>query len=170
MQMRLWAAILAVGCALAAVTATAQQKEAGEQKVFYSHVNTVAHPAVIPAEALAALAKDDAVRAELTKVKLPVEKLPADWFMASEIHLTDGGTLLVVEAGPRMHNEYEAQFWVFDRTEHGYVLVLDEVGRNLTVGKGEGHPEIVAEKAHYELYPVTSYRWKNGRYTTVIVK
>ncbi|MDR3791922.1 MAG: hypothetical protein P4L03_00945 [Terracidiphilus sp.] len=168
--MRMWTAVLVAGCAMAAVTAAGQQKSAEEQREFHSWENTVAHPAAIPAEALAALAKDEAVRAELTKTKLAAEKLPADWFLASEIHLTDGGTLLVVEAGPRMHNEYEAQFWVFDRTEHGYAMVLDEVGRVLTVGKGEGHPGIRVEKEHYHIYPSTSYRWKDGHYATVIVK
>jgi hypothetical protein len=93
--------------------------------------------------ALSVLSKDERVASCLENAGLRPEQLPADWFMASEIHLNGPGErdLIVSPGGPQdgppqndcLVGANTAQFWVLRKTPEGYTLVLSQIAHNLDV-------------------------------------
>ena len=162
--------VLLLAVITGAAPAGGQPTAAAGQRTFRSANAKMDQPVDLPPEVFAALQKDEAVRSALAQAKLSAAQLPGGWFAASLIHTEGSTALLVVEAERPLYDEYETRFWIFDRTENGYVLVLDDLGRELEVGAQGEHPGIRITREHYRIYPSTSYRWKDGHYAAVIVK
>jgi hypothetical protein len=128
-----------------------QRTTANEQTQFSADVDEGVSPveelAVIPPEALIALAKDEGVASCLASSELPPEQLPAAWFIAS-IHLSSRGeTDLVVlpnvAGNPRnwsgcFSGANTSQFWILRKNTRGYRLALSvwTTGLNILSGRG----------------------------------
>ena len=153
----------------AGVWAQEQPQANGEQHTFLSAHAKMDKPVPLPADVKGALGKDEAVLSKLRTEKLDAARLPDGWFTASLLH-TEGGEILVVEAERPLYDEYETKFWIFTKTATGFELVLDEVGRKLEIAPEGEHPVIHVTKEHYHIYPSTSYRWRDGHYSAIIVK
>jgi hypothetical protein len=105
-------------------------------------------PVTLPRAALDALSKDERIASCLENEGVSTEKLPANWFVASQIHL-DGPneTDLIVLPGDRLPDTpageispnaclvgaNTAQMWVLRGTQHGFKLVLSQIGLAMDV-------------------------------------
>ncbi len=98
--------------------------------------------------ALRTLRKDERVASCLESQNLPPELLPAEWFIASEIHLSGPSERdLIVLPGDRLSDTppdepspnaclvgaNTAQFWVLRETASGVTLILSEIALGLAV-------------------------------------
>jgi len=123
-----------------------------EQSGFNSEleVDPVLRPVALSGEALGVLAKDKHITSCLDSRNLPPEKLPANWFVASLIHL-DGPKepdFIVLPAG-RLPETPEGEisanaclvgantggFWVLRQTSMGFQLVLSQMAHSLDILK-----------------------------------
>jgi hypothetical protein len=125
----------------------AEQKEQSEFGIELEAV-PIQRPVTLPRAALDALSKDERVASCLESEGLSPKELPANWFVASEIHLdgqneTDlvvlpGGRLPDTPAGEISPNACflganTAQMWVLGKTQHGFRLVLSQIGLGMSV-------------------------------------
>jgi hypothetical protein len=141
-------AVLSVPQVLTAQHAkTKKQKEQSEFGIELEAM-PIKRPVTLPQVALDALSKDERVASCLQNEGLSAKELPANWFVASEIHL-DGPneTDLVVLPGDRLPDTpageispnacflgaNTGQMWVLRETLHGFNLVLSQIGLGLTV-------------------------------------
>lgn len=107
-----------------------------EQLAFSAEDSAVKKPVAIPADVMAILAKDEMVKNELENENLPVDKIPAEWFSASAVHLSKANlTDYVVMAEPPLAGGNVVTFWVFRDTGHGHDLVLTAPEHDLIVKK-----------------------------------
>ena len=113
-------------------------------------IDPIQKPVALSEVALQVLAKDELIRSCLDRRNLAPEKLPANWFVASQIHL-DGPKeidLIVLPSGrlpdtPRGEISANAclvgantgGFWVLHGTSTGYQLVLSQKAHSLDVLK-----------------------------------
>jgi hypothetical protein len=105
------------------------QKIAGgadhEQHLFSAMDDSVNHPVPLPPSVLAALSHDPDIGVKLKAESLIPDKLPASWFVVSEIHL--GGPserdLVVVGVGP-VRGANVTTFWLFRPGNADYELLL----------------------------------------------
>jgi len=120
-----------------------------EQSTFnYDSETPVQKPVELSNEALKALSTDERVRSCLENEGMTPEQLPANWIVASKIHLDGGSKIgLVVLPGERLPDTppgepsknaclvgaNTAQFWVLLKTERGFELVFSEIALQLTV-------------------------------------
>ena len=108
----------------------------------------VVRPVTLSRAALNALSRDERVASCLEDETLSVKALPANWFVASEIHLdgpneTDlvvlpGGRLRGTPAGEVSPNAClvganTAQMWVLRKTQDGFKLVLSQIALGMNV-------------------------------------
>ena len=130
----------------------AKPKERLEQSDFGIELEAVPiqRPVTLRRAALDALSKDASVASCLENEGLSSKELPANWFVASEIHL-DGANEsdLVVLPGDRLPDTHEgeispnacflgantAQMWVLRNTQRGVKLVLSQIGLGMSVLK-----------------------------------
>jgi hypothetical protein len=139
----------------------AKPKEQKEQSEFGIELEAmpIQRPVSLPREALNALSNDERVASCLENEGLSSKELPANWFIASEIHL-DGQneTDLVVLPDDRppyttagkissvacFLGANTAQMWVLRKTQPGFKLVLSQIGLGMTVlaTKTNGHRDI----------------------------
>jgi hypothetical protein len=143
--------IVAVLCAphllIAQHTNANDQKEQSEFGIELD-VNPIVRPVELPRTALDALSEDKRVVFCLKKNGLSPEELPADWFVASEIHLdgpneTDlvplpSGGLLDTPAGEISQNAClvganTAQMRVLRKNQNDFQLVLSQIGLGMIV-------------------------------------
>ncbi|HLJ91067.1 MAG TPA: hypothetical protein VKZ53_29965 [Candidatus Angelobacter sp.] len=91
------------------------------------------------------LSNDDLVRSTVEQEHIPDREPPSSWFSASEIHLgaPDEQDFVVMAEGPLVGGNV-ITFWVFQRNEHGYRLLLTAPAHDLIVTKRKwkGHREI----------------------------
>jgi hypothetical protein len=123
-----------------------------EQSGFNSEleIDPVQKPVALSNKALRVLAKDKLISSCLDSENIPPERLPANWFVASLIHL-DGPKeldLIVLPAG-RLPETPEGEisanaclvgantggFWVLRRTSQGFQLVLSQMAHSLDILK-----------------------------------
>ena len=128
----------------------AKPKQQKEQSDFGIELEAVPiqRPVTLRRAALDALSKDAGVASCLENEGLSPNELPANWFVASEIHL-DGANEsdLVVLPGGRLPDTPKgeispnacflgantAQMWVLRNTQRGFKLVLSQIGLGLSV-------------------------------------
>jgi hypothetical protein len=127
----------------------ARAKEQEEQSEFgIDDAVPIVRPVTLSRAALDALSRDERVASCLEGESLSIKELPANWFVASEIHL-DGPneTDLVVLPGGRLPDKpageispnaclvgaNTAQMWVLRQTQHGFKLVLSQIALGMTV-------------------------------------
>jgi len=124
-------------------------KEQKEQSAFgIDDAVPIVRPVTLSRAALDALSRDERVVSCLEGESLKVKELPANWFVASEIHLdgpneTDlvvlpGGPLPDTPAGEISPNAClvganTAQMWVLRKTQDGFKLVLSQIALGMTV-------------------------------------
>jgi hypothetical protein len=144
-------AVSAVLCLPQVLTAQhAKPKEQKEQSDFGIELEAVPiqRPVTLRRAALDALSKDASVASCLENEGLSSKELPANWFVASEIHL-DGANEsdLVVLPGGRLPDTPKgeispnacflgantAQMWVLRNTQRGFKLVLSQIGLGMSV-------------------------------------
>ena len=144
-------AVLSIALSLPHMLAAQHTKpEQKEQSDFGIELDAVPiqRPVTLPRGALDALSEDERVASCLENEGLSAEELPANWFVASEIHL-DGPheTDIVVLPGGRLPDTPEgeispnacfsgantAQMWVLRKTQRGFQLVLSQMGLGMTV-------------------------------------
>ena len=113
-------------------------------------ISPIQKPAALSEEALQALAKDNHIRSCLDSQNLPPEKLPANWFIASLIHLHGPNELdLIVLPSGRLPETAKGEisanaclvgastggFWVLRQTPAGFQLVLSQMASGLSILK-----------------------------------
>lgn len=153
---------------------TAQHaKPAGQKEQSEFNEDTdmpMQQPVLLPRAALDALSGDKRVASCLEHEGLSAEKLAGNWFVASEIHLdgpneTDlvvlpGGRLPDTPAGEISPNACfwganTTQMWVLRNTQHGFKLVLSQIGLDMSVlatrTNGFRDIEVGAADGGYEL-------------------
>jgi hypothetical protein len=117
-----------------ALTAQSKRSHSSEQLAFSAEEDTVKKPVAIPQDVLAILATDEMVRNELENESLPTEKIPASWFAASAIHLSNSReTDFVVMARGPLAGGNVVTFWVFRGTPHGHELIMTAPMHDLIV-------------------------------------
>jgi hypothetical protein len=143
--------ISAVLCAphllIAQHTNANDQKEQSEFGIELE-VNPILRPVELSQAALDALSKDKRVVFCLKRNGLSPEELPANWFIASEIHLNGpnerdlvvlpSGRLPNTPAGKISQNAClvganTAQMWVLRKNQNGFQLVLSQIGLGMSV-------------------------------------
>jgi hypothetical protein len=143
--------VSAVLCAPHVLTAQhTKPKLQSEQSEFGIELDAVPiqRPVTLPQAALDALSKDERVASCLENEGLSAKELPANWFVASGIHLDEQNeTDLVVLPGGRLPDTppgeispnvcligaNTAQMWVLRKIPRGFKLVLSQVGLGMTV-------------------------------------
>ena len=142
---------LLAGLLLVAVVAAAGSLQSivapgpGEQYLFSAEDTSVRRPVAVPEHALQLLAKEPGVLATLKAERIPEARPPQAWFLASEVHL--GGPrepdLVVIGVGP-LRGANVGEFWVFERTEAGYRIVLSTSAMQLEIlgSKSNGYRNI----------------------------
>lgn len=128
----------------------AKPKEQAEQSDFGIELEAVPiqRPVTLQRDALDALSKDASVASCLENEGLRSSELPANWFVASEVHL-DGANKgdLVVLPGGRLPDTPKgeispnacflgantAQMWVLHNIQRGFKLVLSQIGLGMSV-------------------------------------
>jgi hypothetical protein len=105
-----------------------------EQTHFSAEDESVSHPVAIPAELLAALAKDEMVHRVLEDHAITLANLPASWFSAARVQLGSigGKDFIIVAEGP-LAGANIRPIWVFIHDSHGYKLALSTSMHDLIV-------------------------------------
>jgi len=151
----LWCAILATVVAICPQSVCAQRHH-DEQTDFSmeTEIVPVVHPFPLSRAALNALAPDKRVAFCLRENKLEPQQLPANWFVASRVHLDGPDEVdLVVQPSDRLPDTPEGavsanacligantvQFWILRKTQEGFVLVLSEIASELEIRSSRTH-------------------------------
>ena len=128
-------------------TKPAEQKEQSEFGIELEAV-PIQRPVTLPRAALDALSNDKGVASCLENAGLSGDELPANWFVASEIHLNgpNEADLVVLPGDPVpgtpageispnacFLGANTGQMWVLRKTEHGFKLVLSQYGLGMGV-------------------------------------
>jgi hypothetical protein len=142
----------------------------------------IQRPVNLSRAALSALSKDELVASCLENNNLRLEELPANWFIASEIHLAGSNERdLVVTAneyGPEpaagelppygcLTGASTTHFWVLRKTSGGFSLVLSQMALGLTVlhGRTNGLRDIqVGANIGASYYSTIDYRFDGHSY------
>ncbi len=163
---------LALGAVLIATTAAwtgahGKHHASPEQTHFSAEDASVKNPVPVPTDVLALLKKDKLVHDVLENENVPEERLPASWFSASKIHLSNGSLAdLIVRAEPPLAGGSTDFFWVFRNTGNGYELVLSAPAHDLQIQTHRSNRcrdiEMLAETA--STFHSVVYRFDGKRY------
>ncbi len=164
------------------IPALSQSKRAkiAEQTIFDVEQEDVGAPIVrpvpIPPEVLKLLSTSDRVK----DCELPATGLPADWFIASEIHLhsPEQADLIVQErylngdrAGENscLAGANIGPFWVFRITPAGYSLLLDLATKNLKIlnSRTNGYRDIQLMSNSASTYSVSILKFDGTKYRLI---
>jgi hypothetical protein len=157
--------------------------QTGEQSGFSYElgIDPVQKPAALSGEALRTLATDKHISSCLDRRSLPPEKLPANWFVASLIHL-DGPNeldLIILPAGrlpETPKGEISANaclvgantggFWVLRRTSAGFQLVLSQIAHALEVleSSSNGLRDIRLYTGALSEHTIVDFRFDGSQY------
>lgn len=165
--------LVLVACALgvACGSASAQKKHhlhpAQDQLAFSADDPGVKEPVALPDTLKPVLAADDYVQRLLEDRKLTADKLPAAWFSAALVRLTDRrqNDLVVVGEGP-IRGADGTTFWIFCPTLHGYAQALKVSTHTLVVKdlKTKGARELEAQSPSAGDVFSVSYRFDGQQY------
>jgi hypothetical protein len=139
-----------------------------EQAHFSAEDESFKRPVAIPVDVMAILAKQEVVEMQLENEGLKPEKLPASWFSASVVHLSQGKVSdLVVAANPPVSGANTTTFWIFRTTARGHELVLTTMAHDLVIKKTQwkGLREIETSSVTMMLPSTVSYRFDGKKYS-----
>jgi hypothetical protein len=109
-------------------------KNSPEQTDFSAEESGVRRPVAIPPDVFTLLKHDKMVQDALRDGNIDSESLPAKWFSASAIHLSNSRAVdLIVVGEPPLAGTNVVTFWVFRKSSRGYELVLTSGAHNLRV-------------------------------------
>lgn len=172
---------LAVIATISTASQSAKIPSLGEQTHFdveYEFgVHPIRHPIGIPLKALDTLRHEPGLVAACEKAeRLSAGQVPAEWFVASQIHLSNGtGRDLIVQpkSDPDSHPSNRClfganvgPFWVFVETSTGYKLVLDASGHDLKVlhNRTGGYRDIEVSSETATTLSVAIYKFNGKTY------
>lgn len=139
---RIQVILLVAAGALSVGSAAAGQasRNISEQTSFSAEDSGVQHPVTIPTAVMALLGKEGEVRDTAEFERIPISRVPANWFSASAIRLGPNGTsdLIVAAEGPLVGGNVEA-FWVVIRTGASYRIALRIHAHDLAVQRRRSH-------------------------------
>jgi hypothetical protein len=138
-----------------------------EQREFSAEESGVKRPVPIPESVWATLREDELVQGVLEDEGIPVTKMPASWFSASAIHLSDSGRAdLIVMAEGRLRGANVITFWVFRYGANGYELVLTAPAHDLIVKntRWKGYRDIELVSATADQFSRVLLRFDGKRY------
>jgi hypothetical protein len=164
-------AVLLIIAALLARGAESQQakKRPSQEQTRFGLEQPVSKPVPIPDAILSILDTDSEVlTSRCVEEGRPTRKISASWFEASQIHL-DGpeeidllvkakdGCLLGANIGP---------FWIFEKTEHGYELLLgvSALGLELLPSRTNSHKDVSAGAVAGGAAVTVFYKFDGRRY------
>src|SRR5438876_10762561 len=88
----------------------------------------------LPPAVATILLGDPSIQDVLKGENLPIDKLPSEWFLASEVHLAgENDHSLIVMADGRLRGANITTFWVFRASAGGYEPLLSEPAHDLVV-------------------------------------
>jgi hypothetical protein len=152
------AKLVTVGLLLATIGQAQSQYSPGEQSEFGAEDQKWDRPVPVPSSVLQILR---------SAMKASPEELPAEWLLASEIHLSGPNEidLLVMGVGG-LTLPHAAHFWVFRRKRGQHELVLTTGGDSLTVlnRKWKGFREIQVYNNTASTTAGTIYSFDGQRY------
>lgn len=131
-------------------------------------------PVAIPGAALQSLVtskdSDDSIQMCAEDEGIPVNTIPATWFVASEIRLSRSASSGLVIRGEHLclRGAHIAQFWVLAKSRAGYKIVFSGRADALTVlptrttGYHDLQLVIVTHAGAYVDY--VNFRYRNGQY------
>jgi hypothetical protein len=168
---KLWQSLLLLSMVgwipAAGVAQTGKRDVAQEQSTFSAEEESFQRRAQLPKELLRILRSDEQVLRTLKWEGMAPEELPADWFLASEIHLhtPDQADLIVMGVGP-LRGANMNSFWVFRKTPHGYELVLTEATHTLQIlsARSKGYRSIRSFSATAVTGFITEFRFDGRLY------
>jgi hypothetical protein len=170
--------ILLFNTSIAVAAQSSHAKPPIEQSKFAMEGVVIAHPVDLPEKALPVLRRSRAVL-ECLEEDHSIEDIPANWFVASVVHLGGPKEIdLVVQARDLTANYTDRPtpnaclyytksmpFWVLRKTSNGYVLVLEANALVLRVldSRSNGFRDI--ETSLVDLAGQTKFTFKfNGRH------
>jgi len=138
-----------------------------EQKHFSAEDDSVNNPVVIPADALALLAKDDRVRNVLEDQKIAPADLPSSWFSAAEVKLGSKGEkdLIVMAEGP-LRGANINPFWIFIHDGNGFKLALSVSLHDLAVKRthSHGYRDLESSGMAASTFSIARFRFDGNEY------
>jgi hypothetical protein len=132
------------------------------------------NPAALPGAALESLRTsknaDDSIQMCAHDEGIPLDRIPASWFVASEIRLSRSPSsgLIVRGENPCLGGAHISQFWVLAKSPTGYEIVFRGRADALTVlptrtnGYRDLQLTIVTQAGAY--IDNVSFRYRNGQY------
>lgn len=160
-QLALMTLVAAMTTSLAATQKQSASKQSQrEQADFGADEEKLDRPVPVPDEVVQKIREVD---------NAPPDELPAEWLLASEIHLDGPNEIdLVIMGTGKLRGAHIVHFWVFRKKQTGYEMVLATGGDALSVLKTrwKGFREIDAYGiglAGAEVTTVT-YRFDGQRY------
>jgi hypothetical protein len=105
-----------------------------EQRQFSVDHKTFERPVSLPTPVANAILQDPDIQQFLKVANIPGDTLPPNWFLASEVKLSDSGppSLIVMGTGVFVSRNL-ATFWVFRPTGDRWELVLNEPAHDLRI-------------------------------------
>lgn len=144
-------------------------------------IDPVQRPAKLSRAALLVLSKDVMIHSCMERQKLSAEDLPANWFIASEIHLDGPSAIdLVVLPGDRVPGTPDGEvspnacllgantggFWILRATPSGFDLVLSQMAHSLDVlhSRSHGLRDVRLFTISLTTTFIQEFRFDGGRY------
>jgi hypothetical protein len=147
--MKMHASLVIPSCVIliAAVNLFAQTaSQRSSEQISFSAEEQVKRPVPIPATVMAMLSNDQVVKQVLQSDHLTAEKLPTEWFLASEVHLAGANERdLVVIAKGHLAGANITTFWIFHSTFDRFIPILNAApAHNLRIldTSSNGHKDI----------------------------
>jgi len=123
-------------CVPAALAQEEKKIEFAEQTSFSCEEEKFDHPVPLDESAKKALASEQSIADVPRDQKLSVESIPADWFTASEVHLSSPAEAdLVVMGAHFARGAYTSTFWVLRKLQGGYRVVLRDNAHDVELPK-----------------------------------
>jgi hypothetical protein len=173
-MIRITPLLLLLVCGIRSYARLVQHPEHSRQQTNFGVEDTFQKPVSIPDDALQSLrmskGTDDLLQECAEKEGIPAAEIPASWFVASEIRLTQMGSSGLVVRGERacLGGAHIAQFWVLAKSAEGYRVVFQGRADGLAVlpTRTNGYRDlqlvIVTQAGAYVDY--VKFRYSKGKY------
>lgn len=147
------------------------EPQAQEQTIFSSEDDSFDRPAKLPGDVLRIMRDDGHVLIHMKGQNIPPDQLPpAEWFLASEVHLASPDELdLMVMGTNGLRGASVCTFWIFRKTTEGYELALDIAAHDLKVldSRSAGYRDIQAWTTTAVTRTMLLFRFDGHRYQVV---
>lgn len=133
-----------------------------ERRTFSAENNRLDHPIAVPDAVLAKLAQDPAIK----KLLSPGQELPASWFTAAEVELTDQQRdIVVIGSGPIVGSNVTT-FWIFSPHSAGSELLLKVVAHTIEAknDRSRGYRNIEAMSVAGASIKTSTFKFDGKKY------